>query len=50
MKIVQTLFFPLQFIGDNNNAANGYIRDLKVFNRELSDEAISKIDVTDTTQ
>jgi hexosaminidase len=50
MTIVQTLFFPLQFIGDSTNAANVFIRDLKVFNKVLSDETVSKIDVTDTTQ
>lgn len=48
MAIVQTLFFPLQFIGDKANAANAFMRDLKVFNKELSDEAISKIDATDS--
>ncbi|MGJ7029667.1 family 20 glycosylhydrolase [Niabella hirudinis] len=37
---VQTLFFPLQFIGDKKNAAKALIRDLKVFNVELSDDAI----------
>ncbi|WP_300600034.1 family 20 glycosylhydrolase [Niabella sp.] len=37
---VQTLFFPLQRIGDEKNAAKAAIRDLKVFNTELSDGAI----------
>lgn len=37
---VQTLFFPLQFIGDKKNAARALIRGLKVFNVELSDDAI----------
>jgi len=29
---VQTLFFPLQFIGDRYNAFKGYLKDIKVFN------------------
>ncbi|MBO9619240.1 MAG: family 20 glycosylhydrolase [Niabella sp.] len=37
---VQTLFFPLQFIGDKNNAAKALIRNLKVFNTELPDNAL----------
>ncbi|WP_090390304.1 family 20 glycosylhydrolase [Niabella drilacis] len=40
---VQTLFFPLQFIGDKKNAAKAWIRDLKVFNVELSDDAIREL-------
>ncbi|MBV4357498.1 family 20 glycosylhydrolase [Pinibacter aurantiacus] len=38
---VQTLFFPLQYIGSNSNACKAQISDLKVFNREL-DEAVIK--------
>lgn len=37
---VQTLFFPLQFIGDKKNAAKALIRNLKVFNVTLSDNTI----------
>lgn len=40
---VQTLFFPLEFIGDKSNAAKALIRNLKVFNTELSDSAISAL-------
>lgn len=37
---VQTLFFPLQFIGNGKNSFQGYISDLKVYNRQLSEPAI----------
>lgn len=32
---VQTLFFPLQYIGDKSNAFNGFLDDIKVFNSIL---------------
>lgn len=38
---VQTLFFPLQFIGDRHNAFNGLLDNIKVFNRILPADAIS---------
>ncbi|MCF3108189.1 family 20 glycosylhydrolase [Niabella sp. CC-SYL272] len=37
---VQTLFFPLQWIGDRKNAAKAQLRDLKVFNVEFPDDMI----------
>jgi hexosaminidase len=37
---VQTLFFPLQYIGSNSNACKALISHLKVFNCELDDEVI----------
>lgn len=40
---VQTLFFPLQYIGSTTNAAKAMISDLKVFNKELSDSAVSRL-------
>lgn len=40
---VQTLFFPLQLIGDQKNAARALIRDLKVFNVELSNDVIRSL-------
>ncbi len=35
---VQTLFFPLRFIGDGINTFKGYIDNIKVFNRILSEK------------
>jgi len=40
---VQTLFFPLQRIGDPSNAFKGYLDDLKVFNVKLEEEKIRAI-------
>ena len=40
---VQTLFFPLQYIGAKKNAARAWIRDLKVFNVEMSDDTIRNL-------
>ena len=40
---VQTLFFPLQFIGDKSNAFNGLLKDLKVFNSILPPDKISAL-------
>ncbi|MBO9593938.1 MAG: family 20 glycosylhydrolase [Niabella sp.] len=40
---VQTLFFPLQWIGDKKNAAKAQLRDLKVFNVELPDDMIRRL-------
>lgn len=40
---VQTLFFPLEYIGSKNNAAKAMISDLKVFNIELTDTTISRL-------
>ncbi|MES2775077.1 MAG: family 20 glycosylhydrolase [Bacteroidota bacterium] len=37
---VQTLFFPLQFIGDTKNAFKGWLDNLKVFNSILPDDKI----------
>ncbi|WP_046368506.1 family 20 glycosylhydrolase [Flavihumibacter petaseus] len=36
----QTLFFPLQYIGDGKNSFTGCISSLKVYNNSLSPEAI----------
>lgn len=38
---VQTLFFPLQLIGDKHNAFKGFLNDVKVFNCILPDDKIS---------
>ncbi|SMO76659.1 family 20 glycosylhydrolase [Solitalea koreensis] len=40
---VQTLFFPLKYIGDKTNAFNGYLDDLRVFNTILSDDEIKAL-------
>jgi hexosaminidase len=40
---VQTLFFPLQYIGSSSNACSASISHLQVFNRELDDAAIKTI-------
>jgi hexosaminidase len=40
---VQTLFFPLQFIGDKNSGFNGTMKDLKVFNKILTNEQIKSL-------
>lgn len=37
---VQTLFFPLQYIGSESNSFIGYMDNLKVFNKILSDKEI----------
>jgi hexosaminidase len=39
---VQTLFFPLQFVGSNKNSFKGYLSNLKVFNKMLTAEEIAK--------
>jgi hexosaminidase len=36
---VQTLFFPLQYIGDTVHSFKGYIRDLKVLNATIAPKA-----------
>lgn len=43
MAKVQTLFFPLNYIGDALNSFKGAMKDLKVFNVVLSDEQIKKL-------
>jgi hexosaminidase len=43
MAKVQTLFFPLQFIGDKKNAFKGYVDNLKVFNCILPDDKIQAL-------
>ncbi len=40
---VQTLFFPLQFIGDKSNAFNGFLDDIKVFNCILPADKINAL-------
>lgn len=40
---MQTLFFPLKYIGDQTNGFEGYLTDLKVFNRNLTAEEIKKL-------
>lgn len=40
---VQTLFFPLQYVGSKSNGFNGYIDDLKVFNKVLSPQNIANL-------
>ncbi|MFC0772957.1 family 20 glycosylhydrolase [Terrimonas alba] len=40
---VQTLFFPLQFIGDKKNAFKGYIDQVKVFNCILPNDKIQTL-------
>ncbi|SFH00802.1 family 20 glycosylhydrolase [Pedobacter insulae] len=40
---VQTLFFPLKYIGDTQNSFKGAIGSLKVFNKVLTDKLISKL-------
>ncbi|MGN6402205.1 MAG: family 20 glycosylhydrolase [Flavisolibacter sp.] len=40
---VQTLFFPLQFIGDKANAFNGLLKNIKVFNCILPADKISAL-------
>lgn len=40
---VQTLFFPLERIGDDQNSFKGSINSLKVFNKVLTDEVISTL-------
>lgn len=40
---VQTLFFPLQYIGDRRNAFKGVMDEVKVFNCVLQAECISKL-------
>lgn len=40
---VQTLFFPLQYIGAPQGSFKGYMDDLKVYNKLLSAEEIKKL-------
>lgn len=40
---VQTLFFPLQFIGDGTNSFKGYLSLIKIFNKILSDSSIREL-------
>ncbi len=40
---VQTLFFPLQLIGDKKNAFKGYVDNLKVFNSILPDDKVGAL-------
>ncbi len=44
---VQTLFFPLQYIGHKSNSCKAQIGRLKVFNCELSEEAIGRLAVAE---
>lgn len=44
---VQTLFFPLQFIGDGKNSMKGCISSLKVYNRVLSAESVKQLNDDD---
>lgn len=37
---VQTLFFPLKYIGDSKNGFKGALKDLKVYNKVLADNTI----------
>ena len=37
---VQTLFFPLKYIGDAKNGFKGAIANLKVYNKVIDDEVI----------
>lgn len=39
--LVQTLFFPLQFIGDQQHAFKGYLNNIKVFNCILTEDKIN---------
>lgn len=41
--IVQTLFFPLQYIGGTANSFNGYISDLKIYNKVLPVEKVTAL-------
>jgi hexosaminidase len=43
MAKVQTLFFPLQYIGDKSNAFNGYLTDVRVFNCVLPEDKINEL-------
>lgn len=43
MAKVQTLFFPLEYIGAPKNSFKGQLDEVKVFNKILSDEAINKL-------
>ncbi|WP_216823451.1 family 20 glycosylhydrolase [Niastella vici] len=45
MAVVQTLFFPLQYIGDQHNAVKGSFDDIKVYNHVLQPESILKLSV-----
>jgi hexosaminidase len=40
---VQTLFFPLQYIGDPQHAFKGYLDNIKVFNCILADDKINTL-------
>ncbi len=40
---IQTLFYPLKYIGDKDNGFVGYLSDFKVFNRILSAEEIKNL-------
>ncbi len=40
---VQTLFFPIKYIGDKSNGFSGKLSDFKVFNQILSAEEIKKL-------
>ncbi len=42
-KKIQTLFFPLQTVGDRQNAFTGGIDELRIFNTVLSDSEINKL-------
>lgn len=45
MAKVQTLFFPLQYIGDQHNAFKGAMDELKVYNQILQPESVLKLSV-----
>ena len=40
---VQTLFFPLQYIGDRQNACKASLSKLQVYARELDEAAIATL-------
>jgi len=40
---VQTLFFPLKYIGDTQNSFKGAVGSLQVFNKVLTNEEINKL-------
>lgn len=42
-RYIQTFVLPLNYIGSKTNSFNGYLDDLKVYNRVLSNEEIVKL-------
>jgi len=41
--IIQTLFFPLQYIGSSDNSFKGYISDLKIYNKILPEITVKTL-------